>query len=264
MCEDIPPFASYPGGNKVVQIADTVAVKVGWGLPQSEATTQRYARDYVDPTILYIPEVFRYFKADGLGYIVMEYIPGDTLDKLDVSENPNLAEKTMDAVRHLASIPVMQELGPGPIGHDPIAGYVWGDNGTGCPFYSIEDMEDWLNDRLDVWKLPPISIPRDRRLNMHHMDLARRNICLRPDNSICFFDWGCAGFYPDCFETFVFRLICGQDEVWFNQLLRLSPTPQADEEEMIKHLETPGFINIKYAYVQSGAQVYNTDKFEKA
>lgn len=56
------------GGSKVVKIGATM----------EEAQNQRIARSLVDPKIVYVPEVYRFFIHQNRGHIVMEYVKGQT------------------------------------------------------------------------------------------------------------------------------------------------------------------------------------------
>ncbi|KAF1918213.1 hypothetical protein BDU57DRAFT_514866 [Ampelomyces quisqualis] len=129
-----------------------------------------------------------------MGFIVMEYVSGVGLDALDVRDDPSIAERTMSAVRQLATIPIETHEGPIPVGCGAAYGYLWSEDGTGYPLKNMSDMEIWLNTRLAVVNQPPTSLTR-QRLTMRHMDLVRRNICILSDSRSCFFDWAFAGFY---------------------------------------------------------------------
>lgn len=162
-----------------------VAVKFGLCVRRQEAANQSYARSHVDSTVLYIPQVFRFFRATlsgfDTGFIVMEYVLGVNFDTLNMLDNPHLAERTMEAIRHLATIPIPPDQGPGPVGGGSAYGYLWSDDGTGQSLESINGMEEWMNKRFDVVKQPRISLIRHQELSMHYMDLVRRNICLLPN-----------------------------------------------------------------------------------
>jgi hypothetical protein len=258
LCKATPPFAGCKYGNKLIKISEHLAVKLGIGLEIQEAENQNYVRRHVDSAILYVPRVFRFFEAffsgSHYGLIVMEFIRGTTLDSLSVLENPDLAKRTRNAIEHLATIPIPIGQGPGPVGGGPAQGYLWSDEGTDCTFFTIADMENWMNTRLSVVKVPNISLAQ-LPLRMRHMDLVRRNICLLPDSSICFLDWAFAGFYPDIFEIYTFRDLKYRDEVWFKQLLDLFPEPKSEDEQIIRYLGVPAFVNIKYSYVPTGPQI---------
>lgn len=60
----------------------------------------------------------------------MEYIFGVDLYTFNVLDNSNFAKRTMNAIQHLAIIPIFLCQGPGPIGGGPAQVYLRLDNGT--------------------------------------------------------------------------------------------------------------------------------------
>ncbi|KAF2245198.1 hypothetical protein BU26DRAFT_522297 [Trematosphaeria pertusa] len=252
LCTVTAPFAGSPHGNQLVKISDNVAVKFGLGVRKQEAQNQSYAHRHVDSTVLYIPQVFRFFRATlfgfDMGFIVMEYVLGINLDTLNVVEKPHLAERTMEAIQHLAMIPIPPDQGPGPVGGGSAYGYLWSDDGTGQSWESIKDMEEWMNKRLDVVKQPRISLARHQQLSMHHMDLVRRNILLLPNSSVCFVDWAFAGFFPDIFEIHTFQDLLSTDSVWFKQLLHLSQKPNDNDKQVLQYLGIPAVVNNRFSF----------------
>lgn len=255
LCATIAPFAGSLHGNQLVKISDTVAVKFGLGVRKQEAANQSYVHGHVDSKVLYIPQVFRFFRAPlfgfDMGFIVMEYVLGVNLDTLNVVDNPHLAERTMEAIQHLATIPIPPNQGPGPVGGGSAHGYLWSDDGTGQSLESIKDIEEWMNRRLDVVKQPRISLSCHQQLSMHHMDLVRRNILLLSNSSICFVDWAFAGFFPAIFEIHTFQELLYTDRVWFEQLLHLSPKPNDNDRQLLLYLGIPAVVNNRFSYVHT-------------
>ncbi|KAF2421523.1 hypothetical protein EJ08DRAFT_653365 [Tothia fuscella] len=250
ICQDKPPFAGSPHGNRLVEISEDVVVKFGLGVRKQEAENQIYAHQHVDSAILYIPQVFRFFAVAypdfTMGYLIMERIVGCNLQDLDLSSRPDVTKHTIEAMRHLRSIPMPHSQGPGPVGGALAQGYLWSDDGAEHTFTSVEDMETWMNSKADVIRQPHMSL-RKYELGMCHMDLVRRNIFLLPNSTICFVDWAFAGFFPTIFEIYTFRELRSQDELWFNQLLDYLPTPSADDEKVLNRLWIPAFVGLKYA-----------------
>ncbi|KAF2873580.1 hypothetical protein BDV95DRAFT_617326 [Massariosphaeria phaeospora] len=138
ICAEIPPFAGTPHGNRLIKLSESVVVKFGVGVRKQEAENQAYARRYVDSAILYVPQVFRFFEVSypnfTIGYLLMEFIDGTCLQDLNVLCRPDVIKKTIEATRHLRSIPVPHAHGPGPAGGSPAQGYLWSDNGAGSIF----------------------------------------------------------------------------------------------------------------------------------
>lgn len=250
ICQNRPSFAGTPHGNRLVKISKDVVVKFGIGVRKQEAENQIYARHYVDSAILYIPQVFRFFEVAypefTMGYLVLERIVGSNLQDLDLSSRPDVAKRTIKAMRHLRTIPVPRSQGPGPVGGASAQGYLWSDDGAGNTFQSVEDMENWMNTRLDIVNQPHMSL-RQYELGMCHMDLVRRNVFLLPNSTICFVYWAFAGFFPSIFEIYTFRELRALDELWFDQLLGQLPKPNNDDEQILNQLGIPAFVGIKYS-----------------
>ena len=183
-----------------------------------------------------------------MGFVVMKFVSGVGLDKLDVHTDLSIATRTINAIQHLATIPMGSHQGPGPVECGAAHDYLWPEDGTGCTLETVDSMEGWLNKRLAVVNEPLISLA-NQELEMRHMDFARRNICILADQRTCFLGWGFAGFYPAIFEIQTFRSLLDTDSDWFEQLLRLSPAPNSNEEEIMQRLELPAAINDRYRLV---------------
>lgn len=250
LCVSTAPFAGTPYGNRLVAISKRLVVKFGIGVKKQETDNQDYARRHVNSAILYIPRIFRFFEVTHptftVGYLVMECITGTNLQDVDLACRPEVVERTIEAIQHLRSIPIPQSQGPGPAGGSPAQGYLWSEDGAGYAFKGIQDMENWINERLDVVNEPHVSL-HQYVLGMCHMDLVRRNIFLLPNSAICFVDWAFAGFFPRIFEVHVYRELRVQDELWFDQLLERLPSPNEDDERIMSRLGIPAFVDMKYA-----------------
>ncbi|KAM5442075.1 hypothetical protein MferCBS31731_002904 [Microsporum ferrugineum] len=119
--------------NHVVRISDTIAVKYGYGVSPGEAATQRYAYQHLNQRVVRVPRVYRYFQDKTepswpKGYLFMEYIPGRSLEGLDLLPD-DISERLAAIVSELAS--VRGGTVPGRVDGGTLQGYLWGDNGTG-------------------------------------------------------------------------------------------------------------------------------------
>lgn len=213
-------------GRLVVRIAENAVIKYGLGVTASEAATQAYVHRYIDPSIFRVPKVFRFFeeKSDfgSTGYLVMEFIEGTTLDRLDENAQSGLSARIANCLQHLWQIPVPTTARPGPYGGGEPTGHIWSDYGACTIFGTLLDMEDWLNVSLDIdeelakigrWDIldyrAPLDSIHDRlsladcSLVMCHGDFAGRNAILQTDGTLCILDWGCAGFYPLFFDLYL-------------------------------------------------------------
>ena len=97
---------------------------------------------------------------------------------------------------HLGQI---KGLTPGPVTGSQPFGYIYGDYGARTTFKSMEDMNVYINSRLQPLNSSIDLTPHP--LVLCHGDICRRNIILDQDGSICFLDWAYSGFYPRFFEV---------------------------------------------------------------
>lgn len=190
----------------MVKLSENIAVKFGYGVTACEAKTQEFAHRNVDANIVHIPRVYRYFQREDpdcgslKGYLFMEYVPGKLLEEVDLDQNVDIIPRVAKIVAHLGTTREGQV--PGPLDGGKPRGYLWGDDGASTTFTCIEDMEAWLNKRLSLQdKSIDLSFSS---LVLCHMDLCRRNMILRENNTICLLDWGYSGLYPRFFELATF------------------------------------------------------------
>ncbi|KAJ5100295.1 hypothetical protein N7456_006347 [Penicillium angulare] len=187
-------------GNRIIKISDQVAVKYGL-VQESEAKTQEFAFNHVDRGVVHIPKVYRYIKSRQSGYlqgyIFMDCIQGQNLKDVDLDLHPD--------------IPLLQHGSQAQLGIATPSGYIYGDDGARQSFNSIEDMNGYMNKRIDHINA---HMKGNLKLDLQHdsIDLtpyplvlchgnpARRNMILKSDGSIALVDWGYSGFYPRFFE----------------------------------------------------------------
>ncbi|EFQ98621.1 hypothetical protein MGYG_01645 [Nannizzia gypsea CBS 118893] len=199
-------------GDPVVRITHNIVVKYGAGVSPGEAATQEYAYQHVDPKIVRVPKVYRYFQhrdpldAKLKGYLFMEYIPGQNLKTLNnIGPNSEITKKLTKIIIHLGQITGGSV--PGPVGGGIPRGALWGDSGAKREFQSLEDVNDWINKRMETLEETIDLTPYP--LGLCHMDLCRRNMILMKDKSLCLLDWGYAGFFPRFYEMAAIK--CGND-----------------------------------------------------
>ncbi|KAJ5784126.1 uncharacterized protein N7518_009803 [Penicillium psychrosexuale] len=136
------------GGDQAVKLSDHIAAKFGLGVCAPEAAMQEFAYNNVDRNIVRVPKVYRYLESkqrDPHGYLFMEYIPGQNLLDVDLEERKDILPRIANIIMHLGQI---KGLTPGPItGAQPV-GYIYGDYGARTTFKSMEDMNVYMNSRL--------------------------------------------------------------------------------------------------------------------
>src|SRR5687768_5162700 len=80
-------LSELQGGISVIRISHDAVVKCGFSVTQLEAQNQQRAYEIIDPAVIRIPRVYRFFTYGGEGYLVMEYIKGQPLSSV---EDPNI------------------------------------------------------------------------------------------------------------------------------------------------------------------------------
>ena len=214
-------------GRSVVKISEQAVIKNSIGVTEAEANNLRMAYKLLDPYIVRVPRVYRFF-TDGnpgylgeKGYLVMEYIKGRVIDPLD---DPELIRRVAQAVAHCAETPGRV---PGPLGGGTSQGLLW-PQGDRILINSTQELERFYNSRLRG-DGPRLALG-GYKLVLCHLDIAPRNILWLEDNSLCLLDWESAGFYPRFFETSQQRYIYGKDGD-FNRLLLESMEALTEKEE---------------------------------
>jgi thiamine kinase-like enzyme len=97
-------------GDRVVKLSDEIAVKYGHGVKDSEARTQEFAHRSVNPGIVHVPRVHRFFLRKNPswhcpgGYLFMEYVPGKLLQDLDLNIKGDIVPKVAKIIKHLGQI----------------------------------------------------------------------------------------------------------------------------------------------------------------
>jgi serine/threonine protein kinase len=217
-------------GRRVVQIGDDAVVKFGCSVKRFEFENLKIAKTLVDPSVVYIPKVYRFFTDDegkrgywgDRGYILMEYVHGI---KADPIETPDLVQRIALIVAHFASI--RGDI-PGTLSRGPCNGILFPDCDE-FTFDTVQAMEDFFNRRIFPHQVSKINL-KNIDLVLCHLDIAPRNILWKDDGSICFLDWASAGFYPRCFE-FAAQLYLLGFEGNFNQMLIDAIMPPLSKEE---------------------------------
>jgi hypothetical protein len=132
-----------PYGNKVVQISSQAVVKFGVGVTEAEAVNQSKAYELIDPQVVRIPKVHRYFSDnEDRGYIVMDFVEGEVIEPL---EDPIRVTTVASILDHFASF---RRIIPGPLNHGSPCGLLFFPDEGEAPFTDVKDLEQWWNCRL--------------------------------------------------------------------------------------------------------------------
>ncbi|TGO61256.1 hypothetical protein BOTNAR_0131g00020 [Botryotinia narcissicola] len=169
-----------------------------------------------------------------------------TASELDLDEHTDIIPRVAEIIGHLGTIQGGQV--PGPIGGGQPQGYLWGDDGAGTSFTSTSDLEAWLNKRLAI---------NDKSINLTshplvlcHMDLCRRNMILKDDNTISLVDWGCSGLYSRHFEFASLSFIMPYDESYEKPVIEATATLLRwtdDDRDFISLLKIARAVALRYS-----------------
>ncbi|KAF8154869.1 hypothetical protein B0H34DRAFT_541279 [Crassisporium funariophilum] len=189
-------------------------VKYGRSVSMSEARTQHYVAEAVNSIVaapVRIPAVYCSFRANGKGYIVMEYIEGEICSDKD-------ATLVAAAVQCLITIRAPTEQ-PGPIGGGPICHDFFPDRESSATYSSVALLEKHINGilkhegRPDCVRLMPEFQMCGLRLCLS--DMNRANFMKDREGKIVALDFGVTCFLP---VSFFELALCNSDS--FTQRLR--------------------------------------------
>lgn len=231
-------YAFEGSGRKVVKISDQMVMKFGIGVREEEANIQMMVHRLVDPSIVRVPLVYRFFTRGRKGYILMEYIRGQVITKL---ESPNLISRITRAITHIMEI---RSCTPGPLSGGVPQGILWPEN-EDLSFETVRDMERFFNHRLHGDG--KVSL-KGFDLVLCHLDIYPPNILWLQDGSMCLLDWESAGFYPRLFEVCLQRINFGKHGE-FNRLILESMSPLTKEEEAQAELILRAYSNGQRFYL---------------
>lgn len=219
-------ISELDGGLSVIRISEDAVVKCGFGVSQFEAANQQRACEILDPTIVRVPRVYRFFVRELDGYLIMEYINGQPISFM---MEPDAFLKPMAHVLKLFE--QVQRAKPGPL-HESIAfGQLWLDYDPIAPA-NILDIEEYYNKR--------------QLKNLTHLDIAPRNILALEDGSLCLIDWNSAGFYPRLFERTAIEINLRKENDWNTKLLGLLCELDEGEKFQAHLLEKSYYLGQRY------------------
>ncbi|KAL1868360.1 hypothetical protein Plec18167_008285 [Paecilomyces lecythidis] len=221
---------------KVIRVNEHFAVKMGHGVPLIEAENMRFlATNSKVP----VPKVHAAFRDPDKNktYIIMEYHPGDTLQKLLPSlnqvEKATISKLVKDAITELRSIPPPGYFGM--LNRQPYPDGVFWTEGLNPiisgPFATQRDMNVAIRERLRQTESDQyIRLLRNminqtlsnHRIVFTHGDLQRKNIMVErtgdcdgcPEFEVTLLDWESAGWYPGFWEFCNATIACRFKPDW--------------------------------------------------
>lgn len=96
----------------------TAWIQHGPHITISTARTQLYAHRHANPDLMHVPRIYHAFEHEGVGYILMEYIP-HAVTLAEYMRSTSRPDETYalvaDTVRHMMQFAVPKNAAPGPV-----------------------------------------------------------------------------------------------------------------------------------------------------
>ena len=227
-------------GFRVAHISPNLMVKWGSHVKLEEAGNLEYVRNN---TSVPVPKVHCAFTRRGCTYIVMDYIPGQTLwlwwQAASAKSKESVRRQLRGYMSKLRSVPNPMSGQVGGLKGGPIYDYRYTSGKTVGPykeesfgpFRNTHKFHLWLRNGFtspvssegaeisetmtDVDRMCQIHDTRDYATKLRHGDLSSQNIIIISDNKISgIVDWEMAGWYPDYWEYTSTWHINIFDEFW--------------------------------------------------
>ncbi|RAO68218.1 uncharacterized protein BHQ10_004230 [Talaromyces amestolkiae] len=215
-------------GARVVFADSDMVVKFGHGVRLAEAEALHLASTR---TTIAVPKLLSAYILDGVGYIIMSYEAGESLekywDRTSLADHSRVLDILRDYVRQIREIPgdFIGALDRSPCrdgifeaGYGDYTRYSYG------PYPSEESFNEGIIQALRDRLAPKVLEREDdfesnffnseymlyqtvRGLQNHkivftHGDLHPGNIIVRADGTVVLLDWGLAGFWPEYWEFY--------------------------------------------------------------
>lgn len=227
------------GGQSVIRISEDAVVKCGISVTRFEAANQQQAYEILDPAIIKVPRVYRFFSHGNRGYLIMEYINGQPVSSM---MDPDAYLEPMAKVLKLFE--QMQRVKPGALHEGLACGRLWLDDDLIIPT-TVSDIEEYYNKRQlrDLAHLNLAGYP----LVFCHLDVAPRNILVLEDGSLCLIDWDSAGYYPRLFERAGLEINVRKENQFNVKLLRLLDELDEGEASQAQLVKRAFFLQVRYS-----------------
>lgn len=219
-----------------------------------EAEATRYAAEH---TSIPVPAVYDFWTGcDGMGYLVMEYKRGESLQRkwrhLSDEQKKHVLHVTKDFIAQLRAI--QQPFPSGWIGsvfRQPFFDFGISGSTTYGPFRNECEYNDWRISTFSQWgenhaptaeRLKELrgQMPNNHRITFTHGDIARYNLLVRVEGPgtedvvvTALLDWEQAGWRPEFWETHKFVNGAGAQD-WAH-LGRIKVVPGYDAELAREH-----------------------------
>ena len=194
----------------VYKVDSKTIVKTGSSVRKSEAEIMRFIRNR---TSIPVPEVLNSYMDEKRGKecIVMEFIPGDNLDKAWEGYTDIEIESVVSQLRgYMEQLRSIKGTFIGSVDGAPCNDQYFDEKPNGYrPFINEEEFnrgivsalkeavpEDWSGFTCDIWA----EVMTGHEIVMTHNDFDPRNILVRGSEVVALLDWELSGYYPEYWE----------------------------------------------------------------
>lgn len=232
--ENSPNVIKSLWGRFVTRVGEPYVVKYGAGISPVEGENLRYVREN---TNLIVPRVFAIYQQPVsetavMTYIIMEHIPGDTLqslwESLGDSRKSSIALQLKEIFTTLRALPHPGYFGS--VGkkkfEDDIFWTPKPNPAVNGPFTTEEELINGLLERTVreggerakhrvafYRRVLPVVFRGNGDPVFTHADFQLKNVMLRPDGRVVVVDWATSGWYPSYWEYALATYSCG---LWNN------------------------------------------------
>ncbi|KAK8002565.1 hypothetical protein PG989_002284 [Apiospora arundinis] len=208
-------------GSRVVKVKQTFVMKFGFNIHPTEAHNMLYV---AKSTTVPVPKVYAIYqrreKQSTVTYIVMEYVPGETLvdlwGSLDDARRTAIAETLrsyFDQIRQLQHPGYFGNIDGGPPLDDIFSVTPAGLEVVKTSFttedelidsilriYSLDTSERMVHKTRYYQHVLPTALRGDGSPVFTHNDFQRKNVMVQPDGTPVIIDWEFASWYPAYWE----------------------------------------------------------------
>ncbi|KAF3223149.1 hypothetical protein TWF679_004345 [Orbilia oligospora] len=196
----IPPNTINLRNGRLVLPPPRTIIKSGLYITDEAQNLQSASNILGNTSILKFPNLYRVFERHGMGYMVMEYIPGRHLNVDGEEEVDWLVGKVEEVVKYFWGLGKGEILGA--IGGGRCRGYWWSSDFP--KFEDREGLEEWFLKRLPAHGRQYLRMNRVDMV-LCHMDLVSRNILIVEsedgEKEVAIVDWESAGWFPRMFKV---------------------------------------------------------------
>lgn len=212
--------------NERIKIQNDKIIKYGKTVSFQEVRNTNFIRNN---TNIPVPKIYNYYTKNGVNYIEMEYIKGDTLDNmlrkklLNERDIDNICQQLKTYVKELRKI---KSNYIGSIDKNSVEDILFGKIGPYTETNLNQHIVNIIDDVLHNYYKDLIHkmLLSNHTINLTHGDLTPRNIIINNKKVVALIDWETLAYMPEYWEYVKSRIGVSWDNIWFSKIeLFLNP-----------------------------------------